>query len=234
MKTKNVVITGGSDGVGRALVLEMGQRGHDVLTIGRSESKVDALGEEFARVTKSKLVALVGDMTVAGDFEKFVLVAADNFSQVDVLVNNAGFHIGNALLEDADEEKIKQMFEIHALVPLRLYKQFYPGMKTVGAGMIVNVVSVVVRNYLKETCGPYTVTKFAQYGLSNMMIKEASKNNVRVTNVILGGTDTNIREGERPEYLLPADVAEVVGGIVDGPESVFVSEIHMHPKVHLA
>ena len=203
---KTAVITGGSDGVGKALALNLGENGFNVITCGRSQRKLSELANDFTG--KTELTTFCGDLTDEKDFESFISLIDSATKTVDILINNAGIQIENELLENANIEAINEMQKIHMIVPLKLYQKIFPMMKDKKQGMIMNIVSVVVKGYLKETYGPYTTTKYSQYGLSQMMLKEASKYNVKVTNVILGGANTNIRESERPEYLKPSDVAE--------------------------
>lgn len=232
--TKNAVVTGGTDGIGKGLVLALGAQDYTVLTIGRSIDKLKVLEKEFAELGKGKLLTQAGDLTKDTDLQTFTGLVTKTFMQLDVLVNNAGFQIGNALLKDADPKLLAQMFAIHVTVPLKLYKTVYPLMCAPRFGTIINIVSIVVKNYLKETYGPYTISKYGEYGLGNMMVKEASKDNIKVTNVILGGAETNIRPGSRPTYLQPKEVGSVLMGVINAPEATFITEIHIWPQVQLS
>jgi NADP-dependent 3-hydroxy acid dehydrogenase YdfG len=153
--------------------------------------------------------------------------------EVSLLVNNAGVQIGNNLLEDASIEDLEKMQAIHITVPLLLYQALFHLLSATPGSRIINIVSIVAKDYLKETYGPYTISKYGEYGLGRMMIKEAAKHNIKVTNVILGGSDTNLRVADRPEYLKPDDIAITLLNMINSPESVYIPEISLLPQVQL-
>lgn len=224
--TKTAIVTGGSDGIGKALVIRLAEAGYTVITCGRSAEKAKEF--EGHKVVKF----FVGDLSNAQKLDQFLAYILQHSQKVDLLVNNAGVQIGNALLVDASLDDIKKMFCIHVEVPLvllqKLKDHFVPT-----ETKIINIVSVVVKNYLKETYGPYTITKYAQYGLGNMMIKELAKQDVRVTNVILGGVNTSIRPEPRPQYLSPDDVAQAIIKVTEFPSVVYCPEIFLSPQNQL-
>ncbi|MBI2356679.1 SDR family oxidoreductase [Candidatus Dojkabacteria bacterium] len=223
---KAAVITGGSDGIGKALAIRLASSGFNVITIGRDEKKLKELD-------KYNISYLVGDITNDDIFQNFISLVRSKTNSVDLLVNNAGVQIGNALLVEASYSDIEQMLDIHVKVPLKLVQELKADLKKSPSPQIFNIVSVVVKNYLKETYGPYTISKYAEYGLGNMLVKELAKEDIRVTNVILGGANTSIREMERPEYLNPDDVSIVLEKLTQTPVNVFMPELFMSPKVQL-
>lgn len=223
----HAVVTGGSDGVGKALVLELARNGCRVITIGRISEKLREVKKQYSSLIK----VCIGDLTNSKDLKDFIQTVHREFNEIDLLVNNAGFQIGNIMLDKASLEDLQKMIDIHLMVPLSLYKAFFSKIKQ--NGMIINMISSVVNNYLKDTHGPYTVSKYAEYGLGKMMIKEGSKSNIKTTNVILGGVETNIRNSPRPDYLKPDDVAKTIVNLLQCPSSVFIPEICISPKIHV-
>lgn len=225
---KVAVITGGSDGVGFSLVNTLAKNGYLVLTIGRSAEKLARLD-----VYAEKVKYISGDLTEEITQRKFIELVNSETSVIDVLINNAGFQIGNALLKEAKYTDIEAMLKIHLAVPFFLIQNFLEKIKNSGNPYIMNLVSVTVKNYLKETYGPYTISKYAEYGFGSMLVKELAKENVRVTNVILGGADTKIRSESRPEYLRADDIASVLGSLLETPKDVYIPEIFLSPRVQL-
>ena len=222
----SAVVTGGSDGVGKALVVELARNRCKVITIGRDIEKLNEVKRQFPAL----IATCTGDLTNSKDIKDFIQTVNTNFEQIDLLINNAGFQIGNNLLKDASLVDLQKMINIHVMVPLSLYQAFFSRMKP--QCIIMNIISNTVNNYLKDTYGPYTISKYAEYGLGKMMIKEGSKNNIRVTNVILGGVETNIRNSPRPDYLKPKEVAKSIIPLLQIPDSVFIPEICIYPKIN--
>lgn len=230
---KNAIVTGGSDGVGKALVKLLLTCGYNVATFGRTAKKMESLCSE-CKDLEGKLFTFTADVTEQGKIQEFIKFVNSNMSTIDVIVNNAGMQIGNASLEDADPNLIDQMIKVHMTASLELYKAFFPQMRDRKNGQIINVVThLVIKDQPKATYGAYTISKYAQMGLGKMMISEASKHNVRVTNVLLGGANTNIRPEPRPQYLSPESIAKALLNIISVPEDVFIPEVEIHPMADL-
>ena len=100
----------------------------------------------------------------------------------------------------------------------------------VQGGHIVNVISSVVHLGI-ETMGAYSTMKMGLLGLTRVLIKEARPYGVKVTAVHPGGTDTNFREKERPDYMKPESVAHMIGDVLFAPDDVVVHELTFRPLV---
>lgn len=230
---KNAIVTGGSDGVGRALVKLLLISGYNVITFGRTTEKLDKLCTE-CKNSAGKLFTFTADVTEKDKIDEFIKFVNSNMNSVDLIVNNAGMQTGNAPLEDADPHLLDQMIEVHMTASLKLYKAFFPQMRDKKCGQIINIIThLVIKELPKATYGAYTISKYAQMGLGKMMVSEATKYNIRVTNVLLGGANTNIRPEPRPQYLTPESIAKTLLNIITVPEDVFIPEIRIHPMADL-
>ncbi|MEI7578807.1 MAG: SDR family oxidoreductase [bacterium] len=224
---KIAVITGGTDGIGKAMVTDLLKDEYQVFTIGRNVAKLKDISDH-------NLISFQGDLTDKKSLEEFCAFVNSKSEKIDLLINNAGIQIGNNPLLNFSENDLLTMIQVHVVAPLKLLQAFHPRLKLSDNPIIINIVSNVVTNYLKETYGLYTISKFAEYGLGQMMQKELTKDNFKITNVILGGVETNIRNSLRPEYLKPLEVALAINYLIKSLTKVYIPEICIFPKINVA
>jgi short-subunit dehydrogenase len=132
---KNVVITGGSAGIGAGLAHECAERGARVLVAARSESKLRAVAD---RIVGDHLVADLGD---AAEVDAFIPRCLDILGHIDVLVNNAGIETSTSFAT-ADRNEIRALARLNFEAPLLLTRDVLPHMLRRGSGHIVQMASV--------------------------------------------------------------------------------------------
>src|SRR6185436_17265115 len=108
-KDKVVVVTGGTDGIGKALVQELLARGAKVATCGRNHDKLYALQSENPSYP---LHTMVADVSNENDCRRFIETTIKFFGGVDILINNAGISM-RALIKDATTEVIRKVMDIN-------------------------------------------------------------------------------------------------------------------------
>lgn len=105
-------------------------------------------------------------------------------------------------------------------------------MKPNKSGQIINVVSTAAKR-ANETMSIYSAMKQGLAGFSAILMKEAQPHGIKVTSLFPGGTDTNFREAERPEYMHPASVAKAVIQVLELPADVVMHEMTFRPMVEI-
>lgn len=228
---KFVVISGGTKGIGRALIEKFAGAGFDVATCSRSGKNLD----DLAGIIRSKFPAVQfhvqeADLSLPSGRKKFLdhLNALDR--PVDVLINNTGiFRPGQIHDEEAGT--------LEHLIETNLYSAYYLTRGIVGRmmerreGYIFNICSTAsIVAYTNG--GSYGISKFALLGMSKVLREEMKPFNVKVTSVLPGATFTASWEGtELPEdrFMKPEDVAESIWSAYNlSPRSV-VEEILIRP-----
>ena len=89
LQDKVAIITGGSDGIGKAAALSMAKEGANVVIVARRQNVLDQAVQEIKTATEGSVVALSLDVTAQGASQKMIKTALDNFGRVDIVVNNA-------------------------------------------------------------------------------------------------------------------------------------------------
>jgi NAD(P)-dependent dehydrogenase (short-subunit alcohol dehydrogenase family) len=185
-----VLITGATDGLGKATALYLAERGYKVFAAGRSSEKRMRL-DEMARQKKLPLVTLEMDVCSDESVQAGIArVLADG--PIDVLINNAG--VGYmAVIEELKMEDFKQQFETNLFGVLRVTQAVLPGMRERRSGRII-MLSSVAGLVSPPTYGAYSSSKHALEGLSNALRLELFPFNVQVVLIEPGYIVTNFQQ----------------------------------------
>jgi short-subunit dehydrogenase len=184
---KVVVITGGSDGIGKALIEALIPLGAKVATCGRSHDKLYTLQLEYSRVM---LHAVACDVSNESECRKFIESTIDTFGRIDVLINNAGISM-RALFVDCDTEVTRRVMEINFLGAVYCTKYALPTLLE-NQGTVVGISSTAGYRGLPGRTA-YSASKFALQGWLEALRTELLYSGVHVMWVCPGFTASNIR-----------------------------------------
>lgn len=229
-KDKCVIVTGGTSGLGRNLVLKLIDMGAKVAFCGRSKEKMNSILNEIKQEDKNNIYYDTFEITEEDKIISFVKNVEHKFGSVDVLINCAGANTARASVEDIKLKDIDYMLKLNTVAPLIFIKECYKFMKAKKEGLIVNILSTCCL-YSNEGLGAYTASKSAFDGLTKVLRKEARKNNIRVCSIYPGGINTPFRAQAREEYLSPDKTAESVLKALDIDSSIALDEIVLRPFV---
>jgi len=226
------LVTGATEGIGRATAYALGRAGYRVGVVARTEAKVRQLVEHL----KEEGIEAAGTTADVGQPDQ-IPPAVDQLTRtlgdMQVLVNNAG-----VLIAKPFEELTLQDWDLTMATNVRsLYlmtRAVLPAMRRRKSGTIVNVASLAGRSgFVGGTA--YTASKHAVLGFSRSLMLEFRKENIRVITVCPGSVDTSmIRDqsmlkSDPMRILKPEDVAEVIVETIKLPTRALVSELDIRP-----
>lgn len=183
LRGKTVLITGGSRGLGLVLARTFAEEGASLVLCARDPVELERAREELAG-RGAQVLAVPCDITDRAQVEQLVQAARQRFSQIDVLVNNAGL-IQVGPLEVQTLEDFETAMKTHFWGPLYTTLAVLPEMRERRAGRIVNVSSIGGKISVPHML-PYSASKFALVGLSEGLRAELVKDGVVVTTVTPG------------------------------------------------
>ncbi len=186
-KDKVVVITGGSDGIGKALIDALIPLGAKIATCGRNQDKLYNLQVQYSN---HLLHTMVADVSRYHDCENFINSTIDTFGGIDILINNAGISM-RALLKDLDVEVIKKVMDINFYGTVYCTKLALDSIIK-RQGSIVGISSIAGYRGLPGRSG-YSASKFAVNGWLESIRTELQDSCVNVMWVCPGFTTSNIR-----------------------------------------
>jgi 3-oxoacyl-[acyl-carrier protein] reductase len=220
MQPSRFLITGGSQGIGAAIVELARKAGHDVVFTGRDEQLIEGV----ARATGAH--GLRADVSAGGDNARTVEVCLERMGGVDVLVNNAGYGY-RAEIGALDVDAMKKMFDTNVFGLVDLTNRIVPGMKARGAGDIVNVASTSGMKGA-ATATAYAASKWAVRGISQCWQAELRPHGIRVVCVCPSEVQTSFggRAGRNnPNKLYAVDIGETIMAALDMPRRALWPEL---------
>ncbi len=184
---KVVAITGGTEGIGKALVDVMIQSGARVATCGRNHDKLYNLQLEYTSVM---LHTVMCDVSIELDCKRFISSTIETFGGIDILINNAGVSM-RALVNDVDLDVIRKVMDVNFFGAVYCTKFALPSIIE-RKGTVVGVSSIAGYRGLPGRSA-YSASKFALQGWLESLRTELLDNHVNVMWVCPGFTTSNIR-----------------------------------------
>jgi 3-oxoacyl-[acyl-carrier protein] reductase len=213
LKNKNALITGAGKGIGKAIAIALAKEGVNVILISRTQLDVEQLSVKIENFGVKSL-ALTADVSDINSINKAVETALSKFKTIDILINNAGIaSFGKFLeLEPTEWEKIIQVnlmgtyYTTRAVLPNMIERQ---------TGDIINISSTAGLNGNAVTSA-YSASKFAVLGLTDSLMQEMRKHNIRVTALTPSTVATDLSlelkltDGNPEKVMQSEDVAELI------------------------
>jgi NAD(P)-dependent dehydrogenase (short-subunit alcohol dehydrogenase family) len=185
------LITGGTDGLGRAAAVMLAERGYRVFAGGRNAERVAAL-QQFANARKLPLTAMELDVCEDASVDRAVAEIEKNAGTVDVLVNNAGIAIA-AVMEEVTLADLRKQFETNFFGLVRMSQRVLPGMRRKLSGRIINMSSIGGK-LVSPLFGPYSSSKHAVEAVSDAMRLEVYPFGIQVVLIEPGYIPTSMNQ----------------------------------------
>jgi short-subunit dehydrogenase len=223
----NVVVTGASRGIGRAIAEKFSKEGHRVIICSRNETKLGEIKNLYPSI-----LTFACDVSKKEEVLRFGDHVLSVFDRIDVLVNNAGVFEPGLILQE-DDGVLEKMIDTNLYSAYYLTKRLAPTMIALKDGYIFNLCSVAsLKAY--ENGGSYSISKFALLGFSKTLREELKEYNIKVTSVIPGATLTDSWAGtDLPEsrFSKAEDIAALVYSITQLSKSSVVEDIVVRPQL---
>jgi 3-oxoacyl-[acyl-carrier protein] reductase len=226
LSRKVAVVTGGGHGIGAAIARKLAGMGATTLICGRNRARLEETAKELGC---EPFVCDISDWNSVAAMAKHT---QEKFGRVDVLVNNAASRGAEGPLHTMPLENWDAVFNTNLRGVFYTVRAFVPLMIAGGGGDIINLSSIAGKSPLPNGV-TYSASKWGLNGLSYGMAEELRSQNIRVTVICPGSTNTEFspHEGKDPKKMLqPDDVAHVVGMLLTQSPQSFVSEVVIRPK----
>ncbi|XP_062372184.1 17-beta-hydroxysteroid dehydrogenase type 3 [Sardina pilchardus] len=223
------VITGGSDGIGKAYALELAQRGMNVVIVSRSVEKLNNAAEEIGRITRKRVKVLAVDFTKDNVYESIEESLED--LNIGVLVNNVGMlpsPIPCKLLDETSlEQKLNDVVNCNTKSTMQMCRIVLPGMEERGKGVILNVSSGMAAIPC-PTYTLYTASKACVETFSQGLQAEYKAKGIIIQTVCPFGISTNMTGYQKPDLMnyTPEDFVKTSLAYVKAGDKTFGSITH--------
>ena len=190
LKNKTALITGGSRGLGKAMVILFARAGCDVFFNYRSDDKSAGEVREEAQRFGVRIMSYKADISRKAEVDRMVDAAVKEFGRIDILVNNAGIWEHNPI-DDMTEERLKDTININVLGSFYTAMAVVPHMKRQKSGNIINISSTAGQRG-EAFHSPYAASKSAVIGMTKSLAPELAEYNIRVNCVAPGWFETDM------------------------------------------
>lgn len=214
MKNKKAIITGGGRGLGKATAIAFAKEGIDIAITGRNEAVMKATVSEL-ETFGVKAIYSVFDITNYEEVKIGIKNIIDNLGTVDILVNNAGIAAFGSLNE-MEVDQWSQIIQTNVMGMYYVTKEVLPHLISQNQGDIINVSSTAGLSGNANTSA-YSASKFAVIGMSEALMKEVRKHNIRVCTLTPStiASDMSVALGiankdSEDSVLQPEDFAELI------------------------
>ena len=229
MSERVLVVSGGTKGIGRAIVDTFLKEGFSVFTCSRSQSDLD---EMKTSDNSGRLHVFKADLSKKAEVSAFVEFVKSETPTIDVLVNNTGIFIPGKISEEEDG-RLEQMMDTNLYSAYHLTRGFVQGMIENKSGDIFNICSIASINAYPDG-GSYSISKFAMHGMSKGLREELKPHGIRVTAVLPGATYTASWDGvDLPEerFIKAQDVADAVWSTYQMSRNSVVEDLIIRPQL---
>jgi len=229
----NLVISGATKGIGRAIVLHFAKAGWDIAFCARNEQEVQVFQNELTQAfPQQKFDGKVVDCADKAALQEWASSLIKDFGAIDVLINNAGVYLPGAVSTEADGV-LESQLQTNLMSAYHLTRYLLPQMLSQGKGHIFNMCSIASLQAYPGG-GSYSISKYALLGFSDNLRLELQEKNIKVTSVLPGATWSNSWSGSgvNPERIMEAeDIAKMIYQCTQLSDSAVVERIVLRPQL---
>lgn len=229
----NIVITGGTKGIGLAIAHTFAKAGFDLAVCSRNAQDLEQMTQTFAAEYPGiKLLTKPTDMSKKAEVLEFADFIKSNWKKLDVLVNNAGIFVPGEIHKE-EEGVLESQIETNLYSAYHMTRALLPIMLPHQSGHIFNMCSIA--SFMAyPNGGSYSISKFALLGFSKVLRAELMEKGIKVTSIMPGATWSNSWAGvELPEERLmkAEDVATSIWAAWNTSASAVVEDIILRPQL---
>lgn len=226
LNNKTAIITGAGKGIGRALAIALAKEGVHLGLIARTASDLESLTQQVTEQYGVKAISAIADISVQIEAEAAFATINQELGAIDILINNAGIaQFGNLL--EMEPEQWKRIVDVNLMGTYHMLRAVLPGMIEHRKGDVINISSTAGERGF-ATGSAYNASKFAVMGLTEAVLQEVRKHNIRVTALTPSTVNTDLavnaglKIGDEEHMMQPEDVAELALAALKLPSRVFV------------
>ncbi|MEP2030569.1 MAG: SDR family oxidoreductase [Paracoccaceae bacterium] len=231
LQDKVVLVTGGSDGIGRHICLKLAAAGCQLAILGRNADRLASVEAEALAAGAPKARGTVCDMQDRAAIETTAAAVGREFGRIDILLNNAGIWHKTGPLETIDSTKVDATVQTNLTGLIHMTRACMPVLRAQKEAAILNIVS---KSGVVAQAGQsvYTATKYGVRGFTEVLKEDEKDSGVRISGLYQSGTNTQMfaKAGEMVPndiFTEPSDLADVVVFVLSRPPKLWIHDIRI-------
>ena len=237
---KTILITGATSGIGLAAAKKLANDENQLILCGRRQQKLDEISKELSAITN--VLSLCFDVSDKNEVNKILENLPDEFSSIDILINNAGNAHGLDTIQEGSLDDWDNMIDSNVKGLLYVSRVIMPKMIERQSGHIINIGSLAGRE-VYEKGNIYCATKHAVNAISKAMRIDLNKTGIKVSEINPGLVETdfsNVRfkgDSDKAEKVYQGykalqadDIADIIEFVINRPSHVNIADILVLPQ----
>lgn len=231
LKDKSVLVTGGSDGIGRHICLKLAAAGCRVGILGRHGARLDVVRSEVLAAGAPSAIVYSCDMQDPSAIKATAQQAVNDFNGIDILINNAGVWHKTGPLDTIAEDQVSATIQTNLTGAIQMTHALLPSMRALKEAAILNVIS---KSGVLAQAGQsvYTATKYGMRGFTEVLKADEAESGVRIAGLYQSGTNTEMfakANEEVPNHIFtePDDLADVVVFMLSRPPKLWMHDVRV-------
>ncbi|CAH8706699.1 3-ketoacyl-ACP reductase [Paenibacillus thiaminolyticus] len=226
LANKTALITGAGKGIGKALAVALAKEGTHLGLIARTQSDLESLKAELDGQYDVKVAIAAADVGLQAEVDHAVASIQEQLGPIHIVINNAGI-ASFGTLADMPVQEWERIIQVNLMGTYYVTRAVLPGLIAQNEGSIINISSTAGERGF-ATGSAYNASKFAVMGLTEALMQEVRKHNIRVTALTPSTVNTELavnaglKIGEEDRMMQPEDVAELALAALKLPQRVFV------------
>ncbi|MEC0228130.1 3-ketoacyl-ACP reductase [Paenibacillus alba] len=226
LKDKKALITGAGKGIGKAAAIALAKEGVHLALLARSQSDLEILQQHLTSTYGVKVFIATADISNKEAVDRAIEGLLAELGSVDILLNNAGTAQFGTLV-DMEPEAWERIIQTNLMGTYYVTRAVLPSMLQQSSGSIINIASTAGERGF-ATGSAYCASKFAVIGLTEALMQEVRKSNIRVTALTPStvntelAVNTGLPVGDEDRMMQPEDVAELILASLKLPPRVFI------------
>ncbi|WP_139996745.1 3-ketoacyl-ACP reductase [Paenibacillus paridis] len=226
LKNRSAIITGAGKGIGKAIATALAAEGVNLGLVARTSSDLEALQTELTSKHGISVHIATADIAVKSDVDQAVEALKESLGSIDILINNAGIGTFGTLL-DMEPEQWERIIQTNVMGTYYVTRAALPTMLAQSSGSIINIASTAGERGF-ATGSAYCASKFAVIGMTEALMQEVRKSNIRVTALTPSTVNTELASnaglkiGDEDRMMQAEDMAELVLAALKLPDRVFI------------
>jgi 3-oxoacyl-[acyl-carrier protein] reductase len=226
LHNQTAMITGAGKGIGKATAIALAKEGVNLGLLARNHADLESLQQELTSTYSIKVSIATADISKRAEAEHAVGTLIKELGSLDILINNAGTAQFGTLV-DMDPEQWEQIIQTNLMGTYYVTRAALPTMLMQNGGSIINIASTAGERGF-ATGSAYCASKFAVLGMTEALMQEVRKSNIRVTALTPSTVNTELAVkaglpiGDEDRMMQAEDVAELILAALKLPQRVFL------------
>jgi short-subunit dehydrogenase len=230
-----IIISGASDGIGKAIAVELAQNKQDLILLGRNETKLQEVMDNCKKVGSKSVLTYAFDLKNLEEIKKF----AHNIQTLVIkgIINNAGIWQKKADIDSIPEQELLDVINTNLTGLILLTQKVLPILRKTESSFIINISS---RSGYLASVGQsvYAATKYGVRGFTEVLREDLKETNVRVSGIYQGGVNTQmfnkagdvLPEEKLASFIPPEELAKVIYFLISRPQNIWLPEIRIENR----